>query len=231
MVKQLDGIRAGGRKFKRLLGQVLVVDCPPWSLYLLPVSPCGKYQGIRLYLDVKKAPKNVWFLSRYVSTKKLIGSRDLKILQEFYPGMELWLKNALEGIIEEPPVDGDNGRQAAEVFPVVRKDIPEDAYERILEAIEARWQAGQPLSIAPQTRLVGRFAPDVLAPLLDLPPLFIRETIERAVADGVVVVSVYNKRLHLRGLQTTRMVQQRDAGWREFVAQGLAGPRKAVANA
>lgn len=230
MVK-MDGIRAGGRQFKRLPGQVLVAESLPWSVYLLPLSPCGKYQGIRLYLDVKKAPKNVWFLNRYASTQKLIGNRDLKILQEFYPGMDGWLQKALAGVVDEPPVDGSNGKRAADA-PLQRVELSAAVYERILTSIEAHWQLGEPLSIAPQTRLGGRYAPDVLASRLDIPAPVIREAIQDAIKRGVVQVLVYDRRAHLRGLATTRMIQQREAGWNEFVAAGLAGPaKKDAANA
>lgn len=232
MVKKQEGIRAGGRQFKRLLGQVLIADKPPWSLYLLPVSPCGKYQGIRLYLDVKKAPKNVWFLNRYVGTQKLIGSRDLKILQEFYPGMDEWLKNVLAGKVDEPPVDGSDGRPAKEVLPVRRTEVSPALYEQILSAVEAHWQSGQPLSAAPQTRVVGRYAPAVLSDLLGVPEPVIREIVQDALAKDLLVVSVYDKRTHMRGLQTARMIQLRENGWNAFVAAGLAGPaKKGAANA
>lgn len=226
MLKYRNGIWAGGRQFKCAEGQRLVVDSAPWALYLLPVSPCGKYQGIRLYLDLKKARKNVWFLTRFVGTGRLASNWDLKVLQEFYPGMEDWIKQALAGNVTDPPVHRDNGRSAQDAFIVPYKPISQDALQKILDAVDNYWENNVPLSIAPQTRNSGRYAPDVLSPILGLSPVTIRDALKRAVADGVVLIIEYDKRYHLKGLQTAQRVQAREEGWRQFVAAGLAGPQK-----
>jgi len=226
----VEFVKAGGRRFKAAVGQRLLVRSGQWALYVLPSSKCGRFEMFRLYRDDKRAVKRVWFLPRYENTKRLVRGRDHKILSEFYgPEMVGWVAQAMDGGDKPAPlIDGHRRKGKAAAGDVV---VGPDVLAKVVAAVEASQERREWMSPYGQTRRVGRYAPALLAAELKVSEDVAEAALGQLILDGALMVEMVDRRKKMRGLVSTALAKRREAEWGEFVAQGLAGPRKAVANA
>jgi hypothetical protein len=74
---------------------------------------------------------------------------------------------------------------------------------QILEVIGEAWEQGRPLSLAPQTRTSGRYAPSILHRRLNIESDIVEKLIERWLEDGIVEIGVQKKanRTEINGLK------------------------------
>jgi hypothetical protein len=99
---------------------------------------------------------------------------------------------------------------SAGVFQAVAQDaagMAPDTVEQILEHLDQAWNARRPLSLAPQTRNDGRYAPLVLGRQLGLRADAVKAIIENLMADGFCVVQYYNLNTKSKGLKVVKKVK------------------------
>jgi hypothetical protein len=76
----------------------------------------------------------------------------------------------------------------------------ESMTEAILTEVSHRWHSGKPLSMYPQTRKQGRYAPAVLAQMFSIWPKDIDHTISKLMDMGRLEYKMHNSNTKLQGL-------------------------------
>lgn len=214
-------IEIGGKKLRMVGGQEEIVSSRNWRLHKLPVSACGRFQNYRLYLDVSKARKNVWFLNTYANSNKLVRNREVEILDKYYPGMLAWFEDAIAGKKREAPVDRDNG-----VAPPKKSEpLTAEMIEEVLCIVEEAWDQEFPLSIYAQTEATGRYAGTVVAQALGVSKHRAKAMLQTLVDAKAIQTVMFDSNLKMRGLRSTRSLeeeQRQTEGWRQQGATGAA---------
>lgn len=80
-------------------------------------------------------------------------------------------------------------------------DVSKDMARKILSVIEESWAEGRPLSLAPQTRGEGRYAPRVVEMRLHVQPQATVKLVEQWLMNGVVRAEVRNTDTKQKGLR------------------------------
>jgi hypothetical protein len=199
-MKDEDFIEIGGKLLKRTPGQVDVGSSGEWVLHKSILSDCGRYQNYKLYRDIKSAPKKVWHLTIMVETGEPGHWGDYVILQEYYPGMTKWFMDAIQGDVGSAPSFPDRKKKRKNNPPT---ELPSSRRQEILGIIRDAWDAGTPLSIHPQTKAYGRFAPQVIGQKLSANQKDVRESLIAMMAKQLIESAVYNKQTKLSGLRLT----------------------------
>ena len=199
-------ITIGGRTMKVSPGQEEIYSSEQWSLHSTPVSPCGKYQNYKLYLDNRKAPKRVWYLPVKVEKRVLCKSSELDKLEKYYPQMAKWVEKAVAGDIGPMP------QIAHRVEKVRAKKIePSDIVlrygEQIIHILKSAWDDGWPLSIYGQTKKAGRYAPKIVGTQLSISQKHAEEAIVCLIEQGRIETAVFSKVTKLKGLRPTNRNQ------------------------
>jgi hypothetical protein len=206
--KMSETILIGGKNLHRAPGQVEVFSDGVWSLHRSNQSPCGRYQNYRLYQNLKKAKKKVFHLSFDASTSRLLQHHDVVMMQEYFPGLQEWVTDVLNGSPRAAPLEYQDADEED-----TRDREPTDLsgsrglVDAMLAEISRRWRAGVPLSTYPQTRQQGRYAPIVLSSIFDVSPKDLERTISSLMQAGRVEYKMHNKNTKLSGL-----CQPHDAG-------------------
>jgi hypothetical protein len=199
--KMSETILIGGKNLHRSPNQAEVFSDGIWSLHKSNQSPCGRYQNYRLYQDLRKAKKKVFHLSWDASTGRILQHHDVVMMQEYFPGLQEWVTDVLNGNprpvpLEYQGVDEEDGKKREP------KDLSgsESMTEAILTEISHRWHSGKPLSTYPQTRKQGRYAPAVLAQMFDIWPNDVDHTISKLMDLGKLEYRMHNSNTKLQGL-------------------------------
>jgi hypothetical protein len=196
MIEEHVSIR--GRKYSISEGQKEIAKCEDWSLHSVSVSPCGRYRNLKLYYLRKKAKKRVWYLNVHTEKDRLIFNRESETLNKYYGGMSEWVMNALQGIILPIPkfkkVEKDD-----EIKIYVFPDGMKDALSRVLDAA---WDDGKPLSIHPQTKARGRYAPKVIGDAWKMTHQSIKQMLIDMIQRGEIITDIFDRNTKVRGLKS-----------------------------
>lgn len=188
-------IKVGDKSLVRSPGQIEVMSSGEWSLHMASVSPCGEWQNYKLYRDVARAPKNVFYLTIKVGSEKFHRTHDLLVLEDSYEGMDDWAMSAIRGVRKEPPdFTAKNGWQ---------RDAPKYTdysgniaiTQGFINSIRLAWEEGWPLSPYAQTRKVGRYAIKILADLTGLKHGDVELTLDRMLEKQMITY----RRMKARG--------------------------------
>lgn len=193
-------IEIGGKHFKWTPGQVEIASSGEWILHKSILSECGRYQNYKLYRDIASAPKRVWHLTIMTGSGEAGHYHDYVILQEYYPGMIEWFMDAVQGIVGKTPTFPNRKKKRKNHPPV---ELPLSRRQEILGLIRDAWDAGAPLSIHPQTKAYGRYAPQVIAQKLSANQKDVKESLIALIAKEVIETAVYSKQTKLSGLRST----------------------------
>lgn len=192
-------IEIGGKHFRWTPGQVEIASSGEWILHKSILSECGRYQNYKLYRDISSAPKRVWHLTIMVGSGEAGHWHDYVILQEYYPGMVEWFMDAVRGVVGKAPAFPDRKKKRKNHPPV---ELPLSRRQEILEVIKQAWSDGSPLSIHPQTKSYGRYAPQVIAQKLSANQKDVKESLMAMIAHEIIETAIYNKQTKLSGLRT-----------------------------
>ena len=199
--KMSKTILIGGKNLHRSPNQAEMFSDGIWSLHKSSQSPCGRYQNYRLYQDLRKAKKKVFHLSLDASTGRILQHHDVAMMQEYFPGLQEWVTDVLNGNPRPVPLEYQGVDEEDD-----KKRKPKDLsgssgiVEAILAEVSHRWHSGKPLSTYPQTRKQGRYAPEVLARMFDVWPRDIEQTISKLMDRGRLEYRMHNSNTKLQGL-------------------------------
>ena len=198
----MDHIEIGGKKMRWTEGQRQVAKSGDWILHSSAISPCGKFQNYKLYRDVAAAPKKVFYLGYDLEKKSLCYLHDMVVMQEHYPGMAEWVLSAINGSIGNAPefkpwndIGKMKERKAA------GKILTGPVVDEIIKLIDARWYTTLPLSVFPQTRKQGRYAPAMVAHQLGINELDAEATIGDLIYSQVLSHEIRDRSSKLKGLK------------------------------
>jgi hypothetical protein len=82
-----------------------------------------------------------------------------------------------------------------------RIDVSKDTARKMLTTLKEAWADGRPLSLAPQTKVEGRFAPRVLQMKFQVPPQATAQLIEQWIMNDVVKVEMLSTHSRVKGLR------------------------------
>lgn len=203
----MEHIEIGGKKMRWTDGQREVARSGEWILHSSTVSPCGKYQNFKLYRDTKAAPKKVFYLGYNSESKSLCYVHDVIVMQEHYPGMAEWVLSSITGKAPPAPTfkpwnEIGSRRDHKPVGRVLSGPIVAD----MVKIISDRWYTTQPLSIFPQTRVQGRYAPAVISEQLGINPLDVEATIGDLIFNRVLDYEIRDRSLKMKGLKVVGKV-------------------------
>jgi hypothetical protein len=191
-------IEIGGKLLRVTPGQVEIASSGEWILHKSILSECGRYQNYKLYRDINSAPKKVWHLTIMTGSGEPGHWGDYVILQEYYTGMTKWFMNAICGDVGIAPSFPDRKKKRKSHPPA---ELPPSRRQEILEIIKEAWSHGKPLSIHPQTKAYGRYAPQVIANALCASQKDVKESLIALMAREIIETVVYNKQTKLSGLR------------------------------
>jgi hypothetical protein len=197
----MEYIKIGGRKLELTEGQKQVARSGEWILHSSTASQCGKYQNYKLYRDVKAAPKKVFYLGYNLQSKRMCYVHDFMVLQEHYAGMAEWVEDAINGGSMKAPAFLPWNDIGIHRERVVGQILPPDVVNRMLSVLKRRWENGRPLSCFPQTRRLGRYAPDYFANGFGIEAADAEETIGSLIANGALSIEICDKTTKRKGLR------------------------------
>ena len=178
---QENRILIGGRSLVRTPGQIEIMTVGEWSLHLMSVSPCGEWQNYKLYRDVERAPKHVFYLSRRTGNDKFHRMYDLTVLEESYEGMADWATSAANGVRKEPPkFTARNGWSKSAPQFIDHSGSPA-VTQGFINAIRMAWDEGWPMSPYAQTKKQGRYAVKILSEMTGLKQGDVALTLDRMI--------------------------------------------------
>lgn len=161
-------IMIGGRLYTRTPGQIEILAVDDWSLHLMSVSPCGEWQNYKLYRNVERAPKHVFYLSRRTGNEKFHRMYDLTVLESSYEGMHDWAIAAANGVRLEPPKFSPRNGWSRSAPQFVDYSGSPAITQGFMNSIRMAWDEGWPLSPYVQTKKQGRYAAKILAEMTGL---------------------------------------------------------------
>lgn len=197
-MKDEQFIEIGGKLLKWTPGQVEIASSGEWILHKSLLSECSRYQNYKLYRDIQSAPKRVWHLTIMVETGEPGHWGDYIILQEYYPGMAKWFMGAIRGDVGVAPSFPDRKKKPKNHPPT---ELPPSRRQEILGIIKDAWDAGEPLSIHPQTKAYGRYAPQVIGKALSAPHKDVKESLIALVTAQIIETAIYSKQTKMSGLR------------------------------
>jgi hypothetical protein len=207
-----DTILIGGKNLQCSLNQVEIFSDGIWRLHKSNQSPCGKYQNYRLYQDWAAAAKKLFLICRDIKTGEILQHNDAMIMQEYYPGLQEWVTDFLNGHRRPVPLAYQRVDERSDKCPdIINQDVIKKIPTRsILEKIDQCWQSGKPLSSYPQTRKQGRYAAAVIKQQFDVTEKVAERLIDEWLNDGVISYEVSDKHSKLQGLKVTGICQPSD---------------------
>ena len=176
-----EKIKVGNRLYSRTPGQIEIMTVGEWSLHLMSVSPCGEWQNYKLYRDVERAPKHVFYLSRRTGNDKFHRMYDLTVLEASYEGMADWATSAANGVRTEPPkfTPRNGWNKSAPQF-IDHSGSPA-VTQGFINAIRMAWDEGWPMSPYAQTKKQGRYAVKILSEMTGLKQGDVALTLDRMI--------------------------------------------------
>ena len=197
----MDHIEIGGKKLTRTDGQREVARSGEWILHSSKTSPCGRFQNFKLYRDVNAAPKKVFYLGYNLQTRELCYLHDVIVMLEHYPGLCEWVVAAIRGEFKPAPsfkpwneIGEKKERKAGKIL-----TGPVEA--EMVKFINERWYTTQPLSVFPQTRKQGRYAPPMIARQFGINELDAEATIGDLIYSRVLSHEIRDRTSKLKGLK------------------------------
>jgi len=191
-------IEIGGKLLRWTSGQIEIASSGEWVLHKSILSDCGRYQNYKLYRDIESAPKRVWHLTIMTGSGEPGHWGDYTILQEYYPGMTKWFMNAIRGDVGVAPSFPDRKKKRKNHPPT---ELPLLKVKEMIEIIKKAWGDGKPLSIHPQTKAYGRYAPQVIANALSASQKDVKESLIALIAREIIETAIYNRQTKMSGLR------------------------------
>lgn len=135
--------------------------------------------------------------------------RGASALRGYYDSAIVIFRKSMEGKMRELHFELRGGESPDPVhmemiggrFTKSTGEITRSIAVEMLEALHQSWLAGRPLSLAPQTKNEGRYAPRVLHSKFGMPGEEIRKLIEDWLQNEVVVVAVCDTHSKVKGLK------------------------------
>jgi hypothetical protein len=198
----MEHIEIGGKKMRWTEGQRQVAKSGEWILHSSAISLCGKFQNYKLYRDVAAAPKKVFYLGYDLEKKTLCYIHDMMVMQEHYPHMAEWVLSAINGSVGKAPefkpwneIGKEKERKA------VGKILTGPVVADMLKLINEQWYTPTPLSIFPQTRKQGRYAPAMIAQKFGVNELDVEATIGHLIYSQVLGHEIRDRSSKIKGLK------------------------------
>lgn len=133
-----------------------------WVVHHIDLPVPNGWQNLRVYRDEPDKARRMWSVG-FTDKGKPARGVALKHLESVYPGMTAWLIELVKG--NRPPAPKVSG----ELLMLERAGrVPMEKRKAALRALRILWKAKQPLSLIPQTRQTGRYAPEVLSAKLGI---------------------------------------------------------------
>lgn len=176
-----EKIKVGNRLYSRTPGQIEIMTVGEWSLHLMSVSPCGEWQNYKLYRDVERAPKHVFYLSRRTGSGKFHRMYDLTVLEASYEGMADWAMSAANGVKTEPPKFTPRNGWSKSAPQFVDHSGSPAITQGFINSIRMAWNEGWPMSPYAQTKNQGRYAVKILAEMTGLKQGDVALTLDRMI--------------------------------------------------
>jgi len=194
-------IKVGSRVVRFMDGQTEIMASGQWALHQSSVSPCGQWQNYKLYRDVERAPKNVFFLTRQIGEAKIHRTHDVMVLEEYYPGMMDWVHSSLNGVVKTAPEFSVKNGWTRKTHQPVDQSINFAVAQGIKNLINLAWEEGKPLSLYVQTRKQGRYAPQILSQELGFKEKDVEFTIDEMIRRGEIEhVTIKGQGRYIAGL-------------------------------
>jgi hypothetical protein len=202
-----DFVLVGGNAYKKTPGQVEIANSGEWILVRSTQSLCGRWQNYKLYRDRKSAPKKVFYLSFDRVSNEMQNSHDAVVLLEHYDGMADWVVKSVAGrIVAAPTFPARNGRKKrAAAADHLLND--QQLVAHIVKTVGEWWNKGTPLSPYPQTRSLGRYAPQVIGQKSKARQKDLDELVWALVDDGVLEFVTFNQRMKTKGLRVAKQME------------------------
>lgn len=197
----MDKITIGGRDMRMAPGQVEVAVSGEWRLHRSTVSPCGRFQNYKLYRNVHRSPKRVFYLSVNLETGRVSNGHDWIVLQEHYEGMPEWFMAAARGEAGEAPSFPVSSRRRKPERAAVDLSRNPDVVKQMLDLIELRVSVKWPLSMYAQTKREGRYAPAVIGEALGLRQADVDRTLISLVECDMIETVMFDRSKKLKGLR------------------------------
>ena len=191
----------GGRQYKWSPEQYEVAMEGDWILHGTGASPCGRYENYKLYLSGSSARKRVFYISRRVDSGLFAQGGDLLVLQQDFPGVQEWITDVLAGrpgILPKFEFSVVN-RKRKPPRPAERPD--EASMEVILSHIRQAEIEGEHLSMFPQTKATGRYAPNRIGKAAGMRHRDIALALEYMLIAGMIETVMVCTKTKKRGLR------------------------------
>ena len=151
-----------GKRYVLAPWQKLLHQDGVWVVHWIDLPRPNGWINMRVYRDESDAGRRAWSVG-FTDKGKPARGIALKELEAEYPGMAKWLAELAKG--NRPPAPKVSGEalmlERASRVPVAKR-------QAALKILRLLWDAKMPLSLIPQTRQTGRYAPEVLSSKLGI---------------------------------------------------------------